>query len=287
MMESTFILGDCFDILPTFPDQSFDSVISDVPYGINLDKWDKPIDIEKFTNLILRLFKEFYVFFGQMPTVTDWINEANKYLKYKEHIVWAKRMCTPQNGLQRTHESIYIYKKNKANFYKQKGIYQDVKIPGILFDIVAIEGMSRYIANLQGMLKGTTDGRTREKERSCQTLYKTRFAKSDHCRSPELVNYTNLWSFLPTTHSERYNKNQYQHPTQKPLALIKRLIELTTPKNAIILDPFAGSGTLAIAALETGRRYVCIEKEVEYYDIAMRRIEDWHNTPRQQELELG
>jgi DNA modification methylase len=82
-------------------------------------------------------------------------------------------------------------------------------------------------------------------------------------------------------------RERTEHPTQKPVKLIKTLINFITNPNDIILDPFAGSGTLAIACLETGRRYVCIEKEVEYYDIAMRRIEDWHNTPRQQELDLG
>lgn len=58
------------------------------------------------------------------------------------------------------------------------------------------------------------------------------------------------------------------HPTQKPLELIKRLIELTTQKNDIILDMFIGSGTTAIAAKQMGRRYIGFETDKQYYKIA-------------------
>lgn len=65
----------------------------------------------------------------------------------------------------------------------------------------------------------------------------------------------------------------YVHPTQKPLLLIQKLIELTTVSGAMILDPFCGSGTTAVACKELGRNYICIEKELEYYNIACQRID--------------
>jgi DNA modification methylase len=58
---------------------------------------------------------------------------------------------------------------------------------------------------------------------------------------------------------------------------MKRLVEMLTPENGIVLDPFAGSFTTAIACLETGRRYVCIEKESDYFEIGKNRITQWHN----------
>lgn len=62
------------------------------------------------------------------------------------------------------------------------------------------------------------------------------------------------------------------HPTQKPVSLIKNLIELTTKKNDIVLDPFIGSGTTAVACIETNRNYIGIEISKEYYTLAKKRI---------------
>jgi site-specific DNA-methyltransferase (adenine-specific) len=62
------------------------------------------------------------------------------------------------------------------------------------------------------------------------------------------------------------------HPTQKPVALFEYLIKTYTNENEIVLDNTAGSGTTAIAAINTNRKWVCIEKEKEYYDKAIERI---------------
>jgi len=67
------------------------------------------------------------------------------------------------------------------------------------------------------------------------------------------------------------------HPTVKSRHLMKYLITLITPDNGIVLDPFCGSGTTAVACKELGRKYICIEKEQEYFDIACDRI----NQPRE------
>ena len=63
------------------------------------------------------------------------------------------------------------------------------------------------------------------------------------------------------------------HPTVKSRYLMQYLIKLITPPDGIVLDPFAGSGTTAVACKELGRNYICIEKELEYYQIAKQRIE--------------
>lgn len=62
------------------------------------------------------------------------------------------------------------------------------------------------------------------------------------------------------------------HPTQKPLELMKILIELTTIENQIILDPFAGSGTTLLAAKQLNRKYIGFETNKEFYDIANHRL---------------
>lgn len=64
------------------------------------------------------------------------------------------------------------------------------------------------------------------------------------------------------------------HPTSKPIALMVYLVRLITPKGGIVLDPFLGGGSTALACMQLGHDFVGIEKEQEYYDLAMNRIKD-------------
>lgn len=63
------------------------------------------------------------------------------------------------------------------------------------------------------------------------------------------------------------------HMTQKPVTLLERLLEVS-PEGCLCLDPFMGSGSTGVAALQSGRRFVGIEATPEYFDIACRRIEE-------------
>jgi DNA modification methylase len=65
------------------------------------------------------------------------------------------------------------------------------------------------------------------------------------------------------------------HPTVKPVALMRYLINLVVPKNSTILDPFTGSGSTGMAACELGHTFVGCELDPYYVDIANRRIEGW------------
>ena len=65
-----------------------------------------------------------------------------------------------------------------------------------------------------------------------------------------------------------------QHPTVKPLELMKYLIKMVAPENALVLDPFMGSGSTGVAAIQIGRRFIGVEKEEEYFNYAKKRIED-------------
>lgn len=85
---------------------------------------------------------------------------------------------------------------------------------------------------------------------------------------------TDVWR-LPAI--ARWEKSQGKHPTQKPLALLVRIILASTQHGAWILDPFSGSGTTGIAASLTGRRYLGIEREKEYLDLSIRRRMELEN----------
>jgi site-specific DNA-methyltransferase (adenine-specific) len=70
------------------------------------------------------------------------------------------------------------------------------------------------------------------------------------------------------------NHKQRSHPTQKPLSIIEELVKIHSSAGDVILDPFMGSGTTAMAAIKTGRNFMGVEKEFEYVEIANKRIED-------------
>lgn len=72
-----------------------------------------------------------------------------------------------------------------------------------------------------------------------------------------------------------------EHPTQKPLPLMKWCIEQCKNDPKVILDPFMGSGTTGVAAVQMGRKFIGIEREPKYFDIACRRIDD---AQRQQQM---
>lgn len=69
------------------------------------------------------------------------------------------------------------------------------------------------------------------------------------------------------------DKNKWGHPTIKPLPLIERLVRNSSNGGGIVLDPFIGSGTTAVAAIKNGRHYIGFEKNEAYYKIALKRIE--------------
>ena len=77
--------------------------------------------------------------------------------------------------------------------------------------------------------------------------------------------------------NEGLDNKKNTHPTVKPIALIRYLVRLITPKGGLVLDPFIGSGTTGIAALLEGMSYIGIEKEPEYIKIAEKRIQHFKN----------
>ena len=80
-----------------------------------------------------------------------------------------------------------------------------------------------------------------------------------------------LWALRPPLKAEkRFGK----HPTQKPLKLLERIVRAASPEDALVLDPFAGSSTTGIAAARLGRRYVGVELEPQYLDLAVQRFHD-------------
>ncbi len=87
-----------------------------------------------------------------------------------------------------------------------------------------------------------------------------------------------VWAIgVPGKEEKRYDK----HPTQKPEALLERIILASTNENDLVLDPFMGSGTTGVAASRHDRRFIGIETEQKYYNIAEKRLKDEVDAKRQ------
>jgi site-specific DNA-methyltransferase (adenine-specific) len=283
-MQNQIIKGDCFEVLKDFPDGTFDAIITDPPYLYLKHKLDAFYDEQTFIDLAWRLLlkNSMFCFFGRGESFYKSNYLANqKGFKFKEEIIWDKvRISSPMLSVGRCHETSVIYSKGKIVINRIKinklendsivdshKIIADTKrILTSINSLKSIDDLSNFKSNTHRPgLTTTKHGITIGKNLILSDRGSACF--SAHQKG---INPPSIMRF----HSDHYN---YLHPTQKPLELIKRLIELTTKEGGLILDPFAGSGTLAIACLETNRRYVCIEQEDDYFEIMQNRINKWHN----------
>jgi site-specific DNA-methyltransferase (adenine-specific) len=122
-----------------------------------------------------------------------------------------------------------------------------------------------------GLFPETKSGKMKEGQiRTSKPLFGS---KTDHIAETygDSGSAARFFNCAKASKSERGEGNT--HPTVKPLALMKYLITLGLPPGGIVLDPFCGSGTTALACKELGRNYICIEKELEYYQIACNRLD--------------
>jgi len=275
MKLNQIIHGDSYEIVPTLPDKSFDSVILDPNYGMGIDWWDTPLDVAFFTEQVKRVGREFYAVFGQMPYIREWDREAEKQgFSFLEHISWIKRDGNPSYRLTRTHEDVFVYAiGDKKEFYTTKGPYEDVKCPGVLFDVVSIEALKRHISDLHGQIKGATDGEIRDAHKRLDTYKRYESIDSGRFRAPEMANFTNVWSFMPESKRTK-GKNKKVHATVKPLPLVERLVEMLTPEGGSVTDWGSGYGTTALACQRLDRPYLCIEKVEEFHSASVERLKN-------------
>jgi site-specific DNA-methyltransferase (adenine-specific) len=268
------LLGDAHALIRELTDGSVDAIITDPPYGVFQD-----IDPHLDTPPRPELWKECYrvakrdawlATFGQMPSLTEQhqhITEAG--WRYVEHIVWLKRTQTPSpSGLHRSHESILLYRKGNARLYDKTAPYWDTKIPLLGVGGIDIGSVRRAFGELYYAIK---HGKYRVQVRRPDALHKVhqRFKAKHYPINFEARNVGNVWSFLnPRRLARRY------HPTQKPLPLMERLVKLLTCEGQVVLDPFLGSGTTAVACARLGRQCIGFEHNAEYLQVAQERVRE-------------
>jgi len=228
--------GDCLELMKGIPDGSVDMVLCDLPYGTTACAWDSVISFDRLWDEYKRALKPDGVlaFTSSQPFTTTLVASNMQYFRYE--LVWEKSKATGHalcnKRPMKAHESICIFSKGAH-------LYNPQKTPG-----------KPYKQRL---------GTKESKEFSTGT---SRNDNASGDRYPRSVLY------FKTAESE----GKSQHPTQKPVALMEYLIRTYTHEGMTVLDNCMGSGTTGVACVNTGRKFIGIEMDEGYFDIAQKRI---------------
>lgn len=239
------INDDCFNVLPTIEDKSIDLILCDLPYNKTQCAWDSPIDLDLLWQQYKRIIKPngAILLFG-MPPFDKILGCSNlSWLKYEW--IWEKAQATGYfNAKKRpmiAHETILVFYDKQPTYNPQKT--QNHK------------PINSYTKKADVQNKTSVYGKVKE----------------DVSGGGETDRYPRSVIKFPSD-KQKTKLDGTIHPTQKPVALCEYLIKTYTNEGETVLDNCAGSGTTGLAAKNTNRKYILIEKELEYYDICLKRL---------------
>lgn len=245
MEDSKIYFGDCLEVMPTLPDKAFDAIICDLPYGTTNCKWDTPIDLVALWKQYKRLIKPngAILLFAQTPFDKVLGCSNLPWLRYEW--IWEKTQATGYFNAKKmpmkAHENILVFYKNLPKYHPQKT--QGHNPINSYTKRADVANKTELYGKVKIDVSG--GGETDRYPRSIQTF------------------------------SSDKQKNKLEafplHPTQKPVALLKYLIETYTDAGDSILDNTCGSGTTGVAAQELGRNFTMIESDPIWYDVARKR----------------
>ena len=230
--------GDCLELMKNIPDGSVDLVLTDPPYGTTACKWDSVIPFEPMWEQLNRIIKPngAICLFGSEPFSSALRISNIKNFKYDW--IWNKKKGGNPllSKIQpiKITENISVFGKNKVNYYP----------------IMTERDKPKN--------RGKNTGKKSETTNNAWVENKT---------------YTHLYPKNIIEFSNASQKGKL-HPTQKPVALIEYLIRTYTNEGETVLDFTAGSGSTGVACVNTNRRFIGIELDEDYFNIAKKRIEE-------------
>ena len=249
----TLLNGDCLKMMKEIPDNSIDMVLCDLPYGTSASSWDKKLPMNDLWNEYKRIIKHnrAIVLFSQQPFTSLLITSNIEMWKY--NWIWEKDNGT---NFMNSHfcplkitEDICVFGNGATSFVKngENLIYNPQFSEGKPYSIISGNQKSN-----SAVVRGGKGGR------DDVGGYKT---ESDGKRYPK-----NLIKF---------NRDKDKlHPTQKPVSLCEYLIQTYTNKGDVVLDNCMGSGTTGIACLNTNRKFIGMELDNTYFEVAKKGIEE-------------
>ena len=291
---------DCLEGMKRIPDKSIDLIVTDPPYNIGKAKWDK---INNYIEWMGTIFKEwerilkdngsFYFFHNDMPQIAqlmEWLRLNTKFV-FNSFIIWDKgdfralgwKNPSKNNNLRswfNTCEYCLYY-----TFQDETGLEQiqplcfkpyldymtsernkaglTIKQCNDLTGHISIA--SHWFWQPEGAQPQPRFIQKVDYEKLQSTGYFQKEYESLRYTHNLDTNHNNVWR------SQERNKGK-QHPAQKPTDIIERIIKTSSNEKATVLDCFMGSGTTAIACINTNRNYIGFEIDPDYYEVAQERI---------------
>lgn len=233
--------GECIEIMRQIEDKTIDMILCDLPYGTTDCSWDHIIPFEEMWEQYNRIIKDngAIVLFSAQPFTTKLIHSNLKNYKYSWY--WIKNTATgfafSKHQPMRKVEDINV-------FYKRKPLY----VPQGLVE-----------------LEKPIVKKRRSKISNNDTIYNEKSLMKEH-----IVKYTNYPNNVLFFNKE----SKTVHPTQKPVDLLEYLIKTYTKENDIVLDSCMGSGSTGVACANTNRKFIGIELNNKYFEIAKKRISE-------------
>lgn len=228
-------LGDCLEFMRGMEANSVHAIITDLPYGTTACAWDEIIPFAPMWEQVKRVLKPNGVFVttASQPFTSKLIISNLEWFKYSW--VWNKN--------------------NSAGFAAVK--YR----PFIITEDVCVFAYGSHIYNPQMEKRGKP--RQKGFGGGISELYGMK---------PKKGEVNNIYHPKNILDFSKVNQIDGDHPTQKPVALYEYLVKTYTNEGETVLDFCAGSGTTGVACMRTNRNFIGVEKELEYYNIAKRRI---------------
>ena len=231
--------GDCLELMKNIPDKSIDMILCDLPYGTTDCKWDIIIPFKPLWEQYNRIIKDnsAIVLFGSQPLTSALIMSNLKMFKYEW--IWEKdagsNFTTVKYQPMKEHENILVFGKGKTRYFPI---------------------MQERIGSRKG--KETTTIDSGRKDSVYGTQEGRGILKVGKLRYPRSI--------------QRFNRERGLHPTQKPVKLLEYLIKTYTNEGELVLDNCMGSGSTGEACLKTNRKFIGIEQDDKYFEIAYNRI---------------
>jgi len=229
------MLGDCLERMKEIPDGSVDMVLADPPYGTTACKWDSIIPLEPMWEQLKRVIKPngAVVLFGSEP-FSSALRMSN-IKNYKYDWVWDKRL---PSGMQLAKYRPMMRHENVVVF--------------------CFNGTPNYYPIKTPQKKRT--GKIYSKSETSPIAYDDGKLKTYTEKNPQSI-------------LEFYKRDgKSLHPTQKPVALMEYLIKTYTNEGETVLDFTMGSGTTGVACRNLNRKFIGVEMDKDYFDIAKKRI---------------
>lgn len=231
------MIGDCLERMKEIQDGSVDMVLCDPPYGTTKCKWDSVIPFQSMWQHVKRIIKmdAAVVLFGSQPFTSAMVMSNVEMFRYSW--VWDKRR--PSNPMLAKVQCLKVHED------------------------ISVFSLGKHIYNPQGVFE--TDGRPRGGVKPSKTeLGFGSSLKEDYKQTKSGYPKSIL------TFGTDNTKNV--HPTQKPVDLLEYLINTYTHHNQVVLDFTMGSGSTGVACMNLGRKFIGIERDEKYFNIASERI---------------